>query len=268
MKGGHAEHMGLSLLDRDTTAGGPVAIEGFGTFDRRRSMARQKSLKGRKNALRGLVGTSVIDQVCWKPGLKGRSPAVLENQSVLGEEDDLVIIECKPGADPGMVCLTDSHLSPGSSGFILTAQYEYVVAGSSAGPLDPDCQAVERHFDATSDLPAQLVRYIEALSAPEWTLGFDLRNRQDVVRFVERQARVKALLAEARERIPEYFGDDAPLVLEMRTDPEWSCPPELFLYVVTTLEPEEVSRRLEALEDGWWLEAVGNAPVNLHVEFA
>ena len=265
--------MGLSLLDRDTTARGSVAVGGVGSFKRRRAMVRQRSLGDEENDLRWSAGTFVITQADWKPDLIGWPPPVLENESFPGAADELAIVEFKQGADPEMMYVGGHYLLLHCSGVILTeeTQHEYVEEGPVASLLDADCQAVvEWHFDATSVLPAQLVRYIEALSAPEWTLGFDLRNRQGVIDFVEENPRLRQLLVEARETIPGHFGSDVRMALELTSDIDSGGVNELFLLIVTEMSVDAALERMFRLDDEWWLDAVSRADglMNISIEYA
>lgn len=89
---------------------------------------------------------------------------------------------------------------------------------------------------------------------------------------VHEYLRTKPVLADVLCRLPEqsrrHFGSGSRLALEVCPDREGSGPPELYAHVVTTLPPEEAWDRLLALEEDWWLDAVGDGPVNLHVELA
>lgn len=101
----------------------------------------------------------------------------------------------------------------------------------------------------------------------------DLRPRYTFRRPAEVEAFLNAfphripVLIEATEVIPRYFGPDAPLVLEVFTDPEDDDPvPELFALVQIDLDPTEALDRLDRLDDEWWTDRSPDGPGALIVD--
>ena len=97
---------------------------------------------------------------------------------------------------------------------------------------------------------------------------FELRSGGAVREFLLAHPGLPELLLQVPERVRERFGSDARIVLDMRPDREGFEPPELFACVVTDLPPEEAWDRMWELDREWWIDAAGDKPVNLHVEFA
>lgn len=96
---------------------------------------------------------------------------------------------------------------------------------------------------------------------------FEVRNRKAVGDFLSRRPALLPLLLEAPERAKRFFGTGVAFVLDVRVDRESQGPSELFIYILTEHTAHEAWKRLRELEDSWWLEAVEDRPVNLHVEF-
>lgn len=97
---------------------------------------------------------------------------------------------------------------------------------------------------------------------------FELRSAVAVREFLLSRSELLDLLLQVPEHIVRLFGPDARLVLDLRPDREGFEPPELFACVVTGLPPEEAWSRMWELDREWWIDAAGDEPVNLHVEFA
>ncbi len=97
---------------------------------------------------------------------------------------------------------------------------------------------------------------------------FELRSAGAVREFLLSRPELPELLLQVPEHVERRFGPDARLVLDLRPDREGFEPPELFACVVTDLPPEEAWDRMWELDREWWIDAAGDEPVNLHVEFA
>ena len=97
---------------------------------------------------------------------------------------------------------------------------------------------------------------------------FELRSAGAVREFLLSRPDLAELLLHVPERVKGSFGPDARLVLDLRPDREGFESPELFACVVTGLPPEEAWGRMWELDREWWIDAAGDEPVNLHVEFA
>jgi len=85
---------------------------------------------------------------------------------------------------------------------------------------------------------------------------YTFRRPDEVAAFLHEHPRLSAVLLEASDVIPDYFGHDAPLFLEVFTDPETEPDArELFAIVRTSMEPDEAVARLDRLDEEWWLDA-------------
>lgn len=104
-------------------------------------------------------------------------------------------------------------------------------------------------------------------SQPDLTEIYTFRRPPEVVDFLSNKSSLAPFLAEAYDRILEYF-PSATLILEVVTDPEDSQK-ELVIFIHTTLPPEEAFATLDALDKTWWLDASLNIGESLciHVEF-
>jgi hypothetical protein len=90
---------------------------------------------------------------------------------------------------------------------------------------------------------------------------YAFRRPEEVVAYLGQYPQLVPILFEAAEVIPRYFGADAPLVLEVFTDPEGEADDrELFAIVRTALGSEESLERLYRLQDDWWLAASPDGP--------
>ena len=100
---------------------------------------------------------------------------------------------------------------------------------------------------------------------------YAVRRPDEVAAYLRDHPNLVPLLVEAADVIPRYFGPDAPLVLELVTDPEDDAPvPELFALVRTTLDRIDALDRLDRLDADWWTDASPDGPGVLVVstEFA
>lgn len=77
------------------------------------------------------------------------------------------------------------------------------------------------------------------------------REQTEVLQFIEQYPFLVPLLLEIHPHIRHHF-PDSPLFLEYVPDPEIDDP-QLVVYIVTGLEPEEALDRLD-LFDEWWEE--------------
>ncbi len=97
---------------------------------------------------------------------------------------------------------------------------------------------------------------------------FELRSAGAVCEFLLSRPELVELLLQVPEHIVRRFGSDARLVLDLRPDREGFERGALFACVVTGLPPEEAWDRMWELDREWWIDAAGDRPLNLHVEFA
>ncbi len=96
---------------------------------------------------------------------------------------------------------------------------------------------------------------------------YEFRGAKAVSIFLTEHQDVLPLLKQIPEITKRYFENILKFVLELRPDLDGNNPPELFVYIVNNHSAEEAWERMRKLEDEWWLDAVGDALVNIHVEF-
>ena len=83
---------------------------------------------------------------------------------------------------------------------------------------------------------------------------YTFRDPERVERFLEKHPFLIPLLLEAPTEIERYFPGDE-LFLEAVIDPEAASleDEELFLLIVTNIDPEESVEKLWELDENWWL---------------
>ena len=98
---------------------------------------------------------------------------------------------------------------------------------------------------------------------------YQFRRREEVLQYLADHRFLDPLLRETHGKIAEYFGPSPEVILEVVTDPEAEDDRELFAFIRTDLPPEEALRRLERLDQEWWLGEADQAEGKLciHVEF-
>ncbi|GAB4405751.1 MAG: hypothetical protein Kow00123_18070 [Anaerolineales bacterium] len=98
---------------------------------------------------------------------------------------------------------------------------------------------------------------------------YDLAGQQEVLHFLDTYPFLVPLLLEAYAKITQVFGPACAVTLKVVTDPEAPDDRELFALVRTTLPPSEALRKLDELDQGWWLDKADEARGKLciHVEF-
>lgn len=100
-------------------------------------------------------------------------------------------------------------------------------------------------------------------------LRTEFRDGTEVAAFLELHAGVANALLNAIDRIPEFFGEGAPIALEMLWDPENPEHDALYALIQTSLPAEEALRRLKRFDEAWWLGAIDHARggVTISLEF-
>ncbi|CBN54136.1 MULTISPECIES: hypothetical protein [Kamptonema] len=85
---------------------------------------------------------------------------------------------------------------------------------------------------------------------------YTLRNRSEVLKFIEEYPFLIPVLLEAPDEIRYYFPSDA-LILDMAIDPESSSTDDdkLVLLIATDIDADESVDRLWELDNAWWLNA-------------
>ena len=120
----------------------------------------------------------------------------------------------------------------------------------SAAPI------VEPTSSHVADVPGALDSAITLLRR-----RYVFRHPDEVIAYLREYPHLVPVLLDAADRITRYFGPDAPLVLEVFTDPE-SEPEEreLFALVQTPLGADAALANLYQLQDEWWLAAAPDGP--------
>ena len=97
---------------------------------------------------------------------------------------------------------------------------------------------------------------------------YTLRRPEEVTEYLSRYPNLIPLVLEVADHIPQYFGADAPLILEVFTDPE-SIPvhQELFAIVQTPVSAQDAVERLDRFDEEWWTDAPRPGPGVLVVDF-
>jgi hypothetical protein len=110
---------------------------------------------------------------------------------------------------------------------------------------------------------------IDHVIADSATDGYELRNTQQIQRFLQDHDYLLPLLLEIKQRIVAYF-PDAPLALEVANNPESTGDEQLIAIITESAAPEDVFDRLEQFDREWWIGAVRSAQGKLCItaEFA
>jgi len=85
---------------------------------------------------------------------------------------------------------------------------------------------------------------------------YTLRNRLEVLKFIEESPFLIPVLLEAPDKIRDYFPGDS-LILDLAIDPESSSTDDdkLVLLIATDIDADESVDRLWELDKAWWLNA-------------
>lgn len=90
-----------------------------------------------------------------------------------------------------------------------------------------------------------------------------LRERTEVIQFIEEHPSLAPLLLEAYGKIADLFGPYPHIFLEIITDPEAAESRQLVAFISTILPPNSALDRLMQLDEDWWLEVLEGADGNL-----
>jgi hypothetical protein len=90
--------------------------------------------------------------------------------------------------------------------------------------------------------------------------------RDDLVEsFLEENPSLGHLLFEAHKVIPEYFGSEVEMALEVVADPEALADQQLFVLIQTELPRKDARMRLAELDQAWWLSALPAAEGRMEI---
>jgi hypothetical protein len=105
---------------------------------------------------------------------------------------------------------------------------------------------------AAAGVGTMLDAYVEVVLAQLEPL-YELRD-QDVRRILAANPHLIPVLREIARVVPDYFGPDVRLGLEVVYDPEDGGEGALFAVIRTSLAPGIAFERLRAFDEDWWLE--------------
>jgi len=94
---------------------------------------------------------------------------------------------------------------------------------------------------------------------------YTLRERAEVLGFLERHPFLVSLLLEAYGQIGNYF-PGSQIFLEVLTDPEAFNDYQLIASIATNLGPDEAIDMLEQFDENWWLDALDRAQGKLCID--
>ena len=97
--------------------------------------------------------------------------------------------------------------------------------------------------------------------------GYALTDAPAVLAFLDEHPQLRPLLDAARPHLAAAFGPEAPVILELATDPE-EGDAALFARVETPLPPRAALARLDGFLDAWWLDALPESGGMLHFDVA
>lgn len=97
---------------------------------------------------------------------------------------------------------------------------------------------------------------------------YQFDSAPEVIDFLIKNQFLVGLLLDAPEQIKKCFDHNAELVLRLASEPEEDDSQELFVFIMTRLPVDEALKRLNTLDEEWWLEASyrGRCLLNIDVE--
>ncbi|MBC7823257.1 MAG: hypothetical protein H7126_05170 [Candidatus Parcubacteria bacterium] len=81
--------------------------------------------------------------------------------------------------------------------------------------------------------------------------SYTLKQRLEILRFLEGSPEIVSTLLEAPVSIQHYFPTEK-LFLDIRVDPEVANYQEIVLVILTSLDPQEALKRQRHLDQDWW----------------
>lgn len=98
--------------------------------------------------------------------------------------------------------------------------------------------------------------------------AYTFRNREKVLELIDGNAFLVPLLAEAYSAITKCF-PHVQLFLSTFSDPEGLDEERLVIFIASNFTPEETLKKLDQLDDDWWLEALDRTygKLSINVEF-
>lgn len=105
---------------------------------------------------------------------------------------------------------------------------------------------------------------IEA-AIPQLELLYILRNRYEILSYLQSYPFLTAFLLEAATRIGRYF-EKSSLSLEVLPDRESRGTKYLMLYIGTDLDADSAVDRLKRLDAEWWLDTIPTVKGKLSID--
>ena len=113
-----------------------------------------------------------------------------------------------------------------------------------------------------------VVTILELLSA--WiNHHFTLRQPSGIFRFIEEHSFLAPLQMETYDAVSRHFGAFPKIALDLVSDPEVPDRSELVAFIQTELSPDDALKRLDQLEEDWWLDALARSrqKFSINLEF-
>lgn len=97
---------------------------------------------------------------------------------------------------------------------------------------------------------------------------YTFRKPEQVFEFITRHPELVPLLMEAHSKIGQHF-PGAELFLRMFNDPETTNNANLLILIGSKYDSKETLKRLDQLDDDWWLESLDRVAdkLSINVEF-
>ncbi|RLF70867.1 MAG: hypothetical protein DRN55_08055 [Thermoplasmata archaeon] len=87
--------------------------------------------------------------------------------------------------------------------------------------------------------------------------AYEVRSgREEIRKIMMEDPGVREVLARLPDKVKEYFSEGAILEAEVFHDPEGPSPPEITVWIRTSLPVEEAISRLDRLDEEWWMDQV------------
>lgn len=88
---------------------------------------------------------------------------------------------------------------------------------------------------------------------------YGFRGYGEVRQFLNQHRNLLPILIDAKREIDLHFGNSTPATLEVSIDADDPTDRELFLSILTSLDPDDALDRLDALDRSWWLAVLPRA---------
>ena len=94
---------------------------------------------------------------------------------------------------------------------------------------------------------------------------YDVRNPQEVGKFLRDNLFLFDLLKMIPRQITKYFGKNAKLALELLSEPDFPSSREIFVLILTEDAAENARSKMNKFDQKWWLENIDKANCKLNV---